>query len=186
MCSCISPMASRIVIRRLSNIICFSASMFSSVVDVLGRPRWASSLTSSLIPELNCSAYSRLANTTVIISNVLTHFISFFTQILIQVLWSILYRIVKNRRAQNRVTNLFISQKQTNKPKWFILSTYITDMCTNITVKIRKLNIRNSQNLKITDVRICRCLECIKKISLRRPSLSRCLTKTLRVNNKLP
>ena len=40
-------------------------------------------------------------------------------------------------------------QKLTNNPKWLILSTYITDLCTNITCENRTY-VRNSQNLKIT------------------------------------
>ena len=44
-------------------------------------------------------------------------------------------RIVKNRRAYQNTTKHFICQKQTDNPKWLILSTYITDMCTNITDK---------------------------------------------------
>ena len=45
---------------------------------------------------------------------------------------------------------LFSCQKQTDNRTWLILSTYITDMCTNITKKVRKSNIRYSRNLKIT------------------------------------
>ena len=65
--------------------------------------------------------------------------------------WSI-FRIKKNRRTHQNTTNLFICQKQTDNPKWLILSTHLTDMCTNITEKVRKSNIRNSRNLKITAI----------------------------------
>ena len=41
------------------------------------------------------------------------------------------FRIVKNKRAHQNTTNLFICQKQIDNPKWLILSTYI--MCSNIT-----------------------------------------------------
>ena len=61
------------------------------------------------------------------------------------------FRILKNRRAHQNTTNVFIYQKQTDNRKWLILSTYITDMYTNITEKkMRKSNIRNSRSLKIT------------------------------------
>ena len=33
------------------------------------------------------------------------------------------------------MTDFFICQKQTDNTKWLILSTYITDMCTNKTEK---------------------------------------------------
>ena len=49
------------------------------------------------------------------------------------------FRIVKNRRARQNLTNIFICQKQTDEPKWLILSTYMTDMCTNITEKKAKI-----------------------------------------------
>ena len=48
----ISSVTSLIVIRRLSKIIFFTAFMFSSIIDVLGRPGQVSSLTSSR-PSLN-------------------------------------------------------------------------------------------------------------------------------------
>ena len=61
-----SSATSRVVIRRLSRIIFFTALMFSSVVNVLGQPELASSLTSSrpilnrLVWKLNfSSAHSR-------------------------------------------------------------------------------------------------------------------------------
>ena len=79
-----SSATSVIVIRRLSKIIFFTASMFPSVFDVLKRAERALSLTSSW-PSLNlkqlnlCSAHSILApNATVNISNILKHLISVF------------------------------------------------------------------------------------------------------------
>ena len=45
------------------------------------------------------------------------------------------FRIVKYRKAHQNSTNLFSCQKQTDNPKWLILSTYITDMCTNVTLR---------------------------------------------------
>ena len=89
---------SLIVIRRLTKIIFFIASMFSSVVDVLGRLGLASSLTSSW-SSLNRLYHNwtyvlllvDLPKATVNISSGLAHLIPFFTQNLIRVqfLWSI-------------------------------------------------------------------------------------------------
>ena len=78
------------LIRRLSKIIFFTASMFSSVVDLLGRPGRVLSLT-FIRPSLNRLYHNRTCvllivdspNATVNILNVLAHFISFFTQNLI-------------------------------------------------------------------------------------------------------
>ena len=42
------------------------------------------------------------------------------------------FRIVKNRRPHQNTTKLFICQRQTDNSKWLTLSTYITDMCSNI------------------------------------------------------
>ena len=92
-----------------------------------------SSLTSSR-PSLNRLRYNRTCvllivdspNVTVNISNVLAHIISFFTQNLIEFLWSIFE------------TNLFICQKQTDNPKWLILSTYMIEMCSKHFEKFTK------------------------------------------------
>ena len=68
---------------------------------------------------------------------------------LIQFLWSIFFSNYKNRRpTKTRLTFLFV-KKKTDNPKWLILSTYIIDLCTNITGKMRKSNKRNSRNFKI-------------------------------------
>ena len=120
----------------------------SSVVDVLGRPGRASSLTSSW-PSLNRLYHNWTCvllivdsqNATVNISNVLAHLlvISFFTQNLIQFLWSIFSnRKKKNQRAHQNTTKLLMCQKQTKNPKCLILSTYVTDTCSNITKKKKK------------------------------------------------
>ena len=54
--------------------------------------------------------------------------------------------IVKNRRAQETTTKVFICQYQTDNPKWMtlVLSTYVIDMCTYITekTKMRKSSLR--------------------------------------------
>ena len=58
------------------------------------------------------------------------------------------FRIVKDGRAQQNTPNRFTSQKQTDNPKWLILSTYIIAKSKK-KKKIRKSK-NNSQNLKIT------------------------------------
>ena len=80
-----SSVTSLIVIWRLSKIIFFTVSMFSSVVNVLGQPGRTSSLISQ--PFLKRLYYNWTCvllivdspNATVNISNILTHLISFFT-----------------------------------------------------------------------------------------------------------
>ena len=113
--------------QRLSKIIFFTASMFSQVVDVLRLPERALSLTSSRL-SLN-RLYHNWTGVLLIV------FLWFFDPF---------FRIVKN------TTNLFICQEQTDNSKWLMLSTYITDTCTNITEKMRKSNRCNSYNFKIT------------------------------------
>ena len=135
------------VIRRLSKIILFTVSIFSRIVDVQGQLGRASSLTSSR-PSLNRWYHNwtyvllivHQPNSTVNISNILANLISFFTQNLIQ---SYLQSALKHDYT-------FICQKQTDKPIWLILSIYISNMCTNITEKRRKLSIRNPINFTIT------------------------------------
>ena len=91
-----SSATSLIVIRGLSKISFFIASMFSSVIDVFGRLERASSVKSSRL-YLNRLYHNWIcillivdpSNATVNISNVFAHLISFVTQNLIQVLWSI-------------------------------------------------------------------------------------------------
>ena len=57
-----SSATSLIVIRRCFKIIFFTASMFSSIADVLGRLGRLTSSLKPVIPQLNlCSAYSRLS-----------------------------------------------------------------------------------------------------------------------------
>ena len=70
-----------------------------------------------------CSAHSRL------VKRHSQHFIClsipyFQTQNLIQFL-DPFFRIVKNRKAHQNTTKLFIYQKQTDNSKWLILSAYI-------------------------------------------------------------
>ena len=129
---------SLIVNRRLSKIIYFTASMFSSVVDVSERLGRAQSLTSSRfsLRRLYQNWFCVLLivgspNATVNISNIIAHLIQFFTKNLTQFLWS----IFSNSKKSKNTTSLFIHQKQTENPKWLILSTLtrITDMCENRT-----------------------------------------------------
>ena len=82
-----STAISLIVIWWLSKIIFFIASMFSSVVDVLGRSEWASSLTSSW-PSLNRLYHNWTCILLIVDSR---HLILFFTQNLLQFLWSIFF-----------------------------------------------------------------------------------------------
>ena len=74
-------------------------------------------------------------NITTNISNVLAHLISFFYTK--YSFFGPFFWIVKNRREHQNTVNLFSCQKQTDNPKWLILSRYtrVTDMCTNITEK---------------------------------------------------
>ena len=153
-----SSATSLIVIRRLSKIISFTASMFSSLVEVLGRKGWPSSFTYSR-PSLNRLYQNWICvlllvyspNATVNISNVLARFILFFTQNLIQ-FFEPFFRIVRNRKAHQKyddtiflsVTNTLIIQNG-----WHCQH-YLTNMCTNITEKKWALNICNPRNFKIT------------------------------------
>ena len=114
----ISSANSPIVIQRLSKIIFFTASMFSWVVDVLGRPGWTLSLISSR-PSLNrlyhnwtlCSAHSRLAKGHSQHFKCSCTFNLMFYPKLNTVSLVHFFRIVKNRRAHQSTANLFICQK---------------------------------------------------------------------------
>ena len=101
-----SSATSLIVIRRLSKIVFFTASMFSSVVDVLDQPGRALSLTFSqsslnrLYNNWTCVLHIvDTPNATVNISNVLLHLISFFTQNLVQ--FQFLWFIFSNSKNSN-------------------------------------------------------------------------------------
>ena len=124
-----------IVIRRLSKTIFFTSSMFSSIVDVLGRPGRKSSLTSSR-PSINrlnlCSAHNGLAKGhSQYFKCPCTFNFIFYTKL--NTVSSIYFSNCKKSKSIPNTTNLFICQKQTDNSKWLILSTYIIAMCTNIT-----------------------------------------------------
>ena len=116
--------------------------MFSSVVDVFGRPERASSLKSSL-PSLN-RLYHNWTGVQLLVDSpnkrYSQHFKSVCTFGLIFYTFDPFFRIEKNRRAHQNTTNFFICQKQTDNPKWLILasSTHIIDMCTYITEERRE------------------------------------------------
>ena len=89
-----SSASSLSVIRRLTNTIFFTSSMFSSVVDVVGRPTCSSSFTPSRPPEnilynwytlLRCKVASPYV--TVNIRNASPNLILFSKQNFIQILW---------------------------------------------------------------------------------------------------
>ena len=102
--------------------------MFLTVVDVLGWPGRASSLTFSR-PSLyrlyhNWTCVLLIVdspNATVNISNVFAHIISLFTQNLLVSLVHFLNK-KKTRRVHQSTTNLLICQQQTDNLKWLILS----------------------------------------------------------------
>ena len=118
------------------------ASIFSSIVDVLGRPGQASSLTSSR-PSLNRLYHNWTCvllivdspNVTVNVTNVLAYFISFFTQNLIHfTLWSIFSHFF-GVRTKTRLNFLSVKNKLTLQNGGYCQHICITDMCTNITEK---------------------------------------------------
>ena len=122
---------SLIVIRRLSNFIFFTASVFSSAVNVLDRPGRA--LTSGR-PSLNRLYHNwtcvllivDLPNATVYISNILAHLISFLTQNLIMWLWWIFSNNKKiEEHTKTRLNFLSVKNKQTIHNGWCCQHTYI-------------------------------------------------------------
>ena len=93
-----------------------------------------SGMLKPIIPQLNlCSAYRRLAKCHNQHFKCPCTFNFIFYTKLNTISGINFFRLIKNRRAHQNTTNRFICQKQTHNPKWPILSTYITDMCTNIT-----------------------------------------------------
>ena len=119
-----SSATSLIVIWRLFKIIFFTALMFSLVVVLLEQDIFSAFLK-PVIPQSNSfSAHSRLAKrySQHFKCNCIFNFI--FTQNLSCL--NPFFRKVKNRRARQNMTNLFIRQKQTDNRKWLILSTYQT------------------------------------------------------------
>ena len=108
----------------------------SIVIDVF------SAFLKPVIPQLNlCSAHSVHSPNFTLKCSCTFNFI-FYTKLNTVSLDS-LFRIVKNRRAHHNTSNLFICQKQTDNPKWLILSTYITDVRTNQRVAKRRVDSRH-------------------------------------------
>ena len=59
---------------------------------------------------------------------------------------------IANRQAHQNTSNLRTCQKQTKNAKWLTMSTYVVDVCTNVTktkTKNRESNVHSLQNLKI-------------------------------------
>ena len=140
-----------IVIRRLSKIIFFTASMFSLVVDVLGRPGRASSLTSSQ-PSLKQFLFF-LNNWTCVLlivdwchsrhSKCSCTFNSIFYTRLNSVSLIHFFRFRKEH-TKTRLTFLSVKNKLTIQNGWYCLHIWHEYQHS------RKSNIRNSHNLKIT------------------------------------
>ena len=104
-----------IVIRRLSKIIFFNVFIFSPVL----KP---------IIPQLSlCSAHSRLAKRHRQHFKCSCTFNLIFKTKINTVFWIHFFRIIKNRRVHQNTPEVFICQKQTDNPKWWILSTYIAN-----------------------------------------------------------
>ena len=133
-------------IKWLSKIISFTTSIFPLVVNVLGQPGQASSLTSSR-PSLNRLYHNRTcvlltvdsSNTTVNISNVLAYLNSFFTQNLKQFLWTIF------SNSKTRLTFLSVKNKLTILHNRKVMSTYITEK-KNVKIELTLLTIFESNS----------------------------------------
>ena len=114
----ISSATSLMVIRRFFNTISFTASTFSSVVDVLGRPGRGSSSTFSR-PSWNsfyhlCTFFLLRVDSLYAIVNIsraLEHWIPFFTQNLMPTLCSILFDRRKSPSTPNTSNLLRLCQK---------------------------------------------------------------------------
>lgn len=81
-----------------------------------------------------CSAHSWLPKHHRLLFKCLCTFNLIFYTKLNTVYWFFFFfGIQKNQRAHQKATSFFICQKQIDNPKLLMLSTYIIDMCTNIT-----------------------------------------------------
>ena len=146
----ISSATSPIAIRWLSKIILFTASMFSSAVDVLGRPGGASILTSSR-PSLNRLYHNWTyvllivdsPKGTVNISHVLAHFISIFTQN-----WSIFLNSKKSKSTSKYDQAFYLSNTNWQSKMADIVNIYNRHVDQHNRKKMWRSNIRNSRNGK--------------------------------------
>ena len=138
-----------IVIQQLSKFSVFTASMFSPVVEVLGRPEWASSLKFSRqsLNWLRLNLYSVHNRVTKRHSQ---HFkcpcLHFFTQKLIQFLWAIFFNIKKSKSTIKHNSPLYLSETNWQSKMVDIVNICSRHMCQHN----RKSNTCISRNMKIT------------------------------------